>query len=396
MTPTHSAKPGLPFGVRLVLAGLGVVLAGYLGWLSATVHLERACVVMDTPYLPLCPAVEADAERLGELRDRLASNPGDSAAWIQLANLETGPYETALLHAVSTLAPTEPNVLMWRAGAALTSSQLPQATEFLVQLIQYRGKGEAAQALASLVASGEGTALLQPHLATAERWLPAVLASITVLKLPLTSALPLLAEASAKGAVPQATIQAYIRALKADGKWADAYALWIAQQNGPTPLLHNGSFDQPFQPDGFDWEVTPALPSRAGALVIQRNVANRGQVLEVQFSGKPIALPILRQYVFVAPGKYRLRGRYLGSKLRMEQGLGWTVRCTSGSAIAGRSEGLMDTGGKWQDFQFAIAIPQDCGQVASVQLETIAQFEAATGFKGRAEFDALELRPERL
>jgi len=196
--------------------------------------------------------------------------------------------------------------------------------------------------------------------------------------------------------VPQQTIQAYIRALKADGKWADAYGLWLAQQRGPTPLLYNGSFDQPFQPDGFDWEVTPVLPSLAGASVSQRGMSNRGRVLEIEFTGRPVAIPILRQYVFTAPGKYLLRGRYKASRLRMEQGLAWTVRCTdarSAKALAGRSEGLQDTVGAWRSFQFAFAIPHDCGLVASVQLETFAPYEATAGFKGRASFDGLELVP---
>jgi hypothetical protein len=378
MVAAQAGNTRLPLPARLFLASLGVAVAAWLLWTGDQVHLRRACVLMDTPYLPLCgDAPESDGDRQrSNLRARLAANPGDSSAWIRLTNLETGPSERALLHAASTLAPTEPNVLMWRAGDALSRNELPRATELLVQLIEYRGKGEAADALARIVASGEGTVLLRPHLATASRWLPQVLGSMTALKLPLTAALPLLAEASAKGAVPQQTIHAYIRALKADGKWADAYGLW---------------------PDGFDWEVTPVLPSLAGALARQRGMSNRGRVLEIEFTGRPVAIPILRQYVFIGPGKYLLRGRYKASGLRMEQGLAWSVRCTdvrSAKALAGRSDGLQDTAGAWQSFQFAFAIPHDCGLVASVQLETFAPFEAVAGFKGRVSFDGFELAPD--
>jgi hypothetical protein len=399
MTATHAERRGHSIAVRLLLAAVGVALAAGLIWLSASVHLERACVVMDTPYLPICPGPASDAELQGMLRARIATNPGDSSAWIQLANVERSEHEKALLRAASTLAPTEPNVLMWRAGEALSARQFPQAVDLLVELIEYRGKGEAAAVLAQIVASGQSTALLSPHVATASRWLPSVLASLTALKLPVTSAQPLVADAWAKGTISRQTLQSYIRSLKADGDWADAYSLWLTQQKGSTPLLHNGRFDTPFQPDGFDWEVTPELPSRAGAAVSQRGSGNRGQVLDIQFTGKPLSVPLIRQYVFAPPGRYVFRGQYMGSRLRTEQGLAWTARCTNrtaAAATAGRSGGLQDTGGVWQNFQFDIVIPPDCGMVISLQLETFAPFEAATGLKGRAAFDALELMPQRL
>jgi hypothetical protein len=385
--------------VRHAVAAIACGLAASLLWFGASVHLRRACVVRDTPYLPLCgdAVAESDDRRVQTLRGRLAADPGDAGAWIELTNLETGAHEPALLRASSILAPNDPNVLMWRAGEALAHDDLPKATGLLVALVEFRSQGEAAQTLARLVASGRGTALLRPYLPSASRWLPAVLANVTSLKLPLGSALPLLAEASAKGAVGKPTVQAYVRDLKNAGGWGDAYSLWIAQQRRPVPLLHNGRFDQPFEANGFDWEVTPTLPSRAGALVAQRSSGDRGQVLDVQFTGKALVVPLIRQYVFVPPGQYLLRGQYMSSRLRSEQGLAWAARCSNDKAanlVAGRSGALMDTGGRWQNFQFVIAIPPDCGQVVSLQLETFAPFEAATGLKGRAAFDGLELLPQ--
>lgn len=386
--------------VRLALAGLGVAIAAWLLWMAANVHVGRACFLLDTPYLPLCkdPSTEPGSERQRQLRARLAANPGESESWVKLTNLETGQYEKPLLRAASTLAPNDPNVLMWRAGDLLSRKQFPAAVDLLVQLVEYRGKGEAAETLARILASGEGMPLLRPHFATANRWLPRVLSSLTALKLPLSSALALLAEASAKGMVPKQTTQLYIRELKSAGAWGDAHGLWLAQQAGPVPLLYNGSFDRPFQPDGFDWEVTPVLPSRAGALVSQRGNGNKGQLLDIEFTGRPIALPVIRQFVFAPPGKFVLRGRYMSSRLRLEEGLAWAARCSNGSfaTLAGRSEGLQDTSGAWQSFQFPISIPANCGLVFSLQLETLSPSTAAAGGKGRAAFDALELLPQGL
>ncbi|MDP1589836.1 MAG: hypothetical protein Q8M07_18935 [Prosthecobacter sp.] len=389
----------LPAPLRfMAVVGIALVCA-WLLWLAVGVHLERACTLADTPYLPLCNESESEAERQLQLREYLAANPGDSGAWIRLTSLETGPHEQALLHAASTLAPNEPNVLMWRAGEALRENKLEKATEVLVQLVQYRGKREAAQVLAQLVASGEGAALLRPYLQSSGRWLPQVLAAITAQKLPVTSALPLLAEASAKAVVPQQTVKAFIRALKAEGQWSDAHALWIAQLGKGTPLVFNGSFDDAFQSDGFDWEVASTPPSRAGAVVRQRGVRQRGQVIEIQFTGKPFAVPVVRQYLFLPPGKYMVRGEYSASRLRMEQGLAWVVRCSNSKgtgSLAGQSAGLLESRGAWRKFEFPLAIPPDCGLVASLQLETVAPFEAKAGFKGSASFDALEILPQAL
>jgi hypothetical protein len=386
---------------RALLGLLGVAAATGLIALSFSTHLQRACTVQDTPYLPVCPdeATISKPEKIQALRQRLVQSPGDSGAWVTLTNLESGAHERALFRASALLAPTDPNVQMWRAGDALSRNDLPQATALLVDLVDYRRTEGAINALAQIVASRDGTALLRPHLARASRWLGPVLASMSAQKLSLTSALPLLAEASARGSIPPQTIRDYIRALKADGQWADAYGLWLSQQRGRTPLLHNGGFEQRFQPDGFDWEVLPVQPSKAGAIAGQRNFSGHGLVFEVEFTGRPVAVPVVRQYVFLGPGKYVVRGMYTTSRLRMEQGLAWAVRCSnakSGTPLAGRSEPLQDASNGWHRFQFTVSIGPDCGLVASLQLETFAQFEAIAGFKGRASFDALELVPQPL
>src|SRR6478752_6435704 len=91
----------LPFPVRLFLAGLAVAVAAWLMWTAVGVHLERACVLLDTPYLPLCDdsADKQGPERQQQLRARLAANPAEADSWIQLAYIETGKYEQPLLRA---------------------------------------------------------------------------------------------------------------------------------------------------------------------------------------------------------------------------------------------------------------------------------------------------------
>jgi hypothetical protein len=382
--------------VRTALAAAGLALAVLLVWAGISVHLERACTLNDTDYLPLCaPALpDSDPNRVRELRDRLGRDPGDSVTWVDLANLGSADRQQALLNAIAVLAPVDPNSLRLRARRALEEQQWPAAVDLLVAMTEHGiGGDEPPQLLARLLASGQAEALLRPHLLPESRWLPQVLAGMTSLKLPLDAGLSLLAEAIGKSIVTPDTVRLFIRSLKAAGKWADAYGLWLAEQGRAAPLLFNGNFEKSFQPDGFDWELTGLAPSRAGAAVQRRSLVGHGRVLEIQYLGRGLPGPLVRQMLFLSPGRYRFQGQYTTSKLRAEEGLAWAVRCTGTAApLAGRSGALKDTGGAWQDFAFEFDIPASCGPVASLQLETYAPYEASTGFRGTASFDNFELR----
>jgi hypothetical protein len=187
-------------------------------------------------------------------------------------------------------------------------------------------------------------------------------------------------------------VRTYVRQLKAAGAWADAYSLWLVLQGTSMPTLNNGSFDQPFVSDGFDWEAaTAGPPSRAGAIVERRGAEERGAVLDLRFTGRAIAVPMVRQYLFLGEGRYRLRGEYMTRQLRMEEGLAWNVHCTASKTRAGGSPGLADTAGAWRSFAFEFTVPAGCGLVASLQLETFTPSEAALGARGRVAFDAFSL-----
>jgi hypothetical protein len=207
-----------------------------------------------------------------------------------------------------------------------------------------------------------------------------------------SAALPLVVRALHACNLDHETIRAYIRQLKTTGAWTDAYSLWLALQARDLPILFNAGFDDAFQSDGFDWEVTHSgPPSRAGAIVERKGAEERGAILDIRFTGRSIALPMVRQYLFLGEGRWRVKGQYMARQLRTEQGLAWTVQCTASSAQAGRSPALVDTNGAWQPFEFDIAVPAGCGPAAGLQLETFAPSEAVLGARGRVAFDAFSL-----
>jgi hypothetical protein len=374
------------------LFAMSAVAAALLSWLCIVVNFERACAVADTPYLELCPVHAPGSQAsLSALRSRLQANPGDTKAYVQLALTDRSPGRGKAVLAAARLAPNEPNILTAQAAAALDRQDWAGAAAALVQLTEYRDKPQAALALAAMIAAGHGP-LLADHLTAGSRWFRQVLAQMARAGGGLSPALPLVVRALQSGVLDVHTVLAYVRQLKAAGAWVDAYSLWLSLSGRALPLVYNGGFDEAFQPDGFDWEVGPGGPAgRAGAFVERRLAENRGAVLDIRFTGRALQAPLIRQYLFIGEGRYRLRGDYMARQLRIEQGLAWTVACTAAPIQAGKSGALVDSAGVWQPFSFEISVPPGCGLVASLQLETFAPSEAALGARGRVAFDALSL-----
>lgn len=379
---------------RLALGAAIACVAGALLWFAASAHLRYSCVVRDTPYLPICDELPTSAEPLrDELRDRIHRNPGDAWAWSAMVPAVSEESRPQALQAATELAPNNATVLRWRAASALEGKQLQEAIALLVQLLQHRSSKEAAQILAQLTMLPEAHPLLQLHLKEADRWLPRVVAGIQELKLPPADALPVIVEAARQGALPAATRRQYMQLLRGQGQWLDAYGLWVSLHKREVPLLYNGSFDQQFVADGFDWEFTPVTRSRAGVTIEQQPVAKRGLVLSLDFSGRRFALPIIQQYVFAPPGGYRLEGQYMASKLRSEGGLAWSVFCPgSRTSLPARSDPIRDSGGLWRTTEFEFTIPAECGPIARLQLETYHAYEATAGIKGHVELDGFTLK----
>jgi hypothetical protein len=378
--------------VGALLVAIGAILAALLAWQIATVNPRRGCIVDDTPYLNACSQPKPGSpEHLAALRARIAADPGDSAAYIQLAFYDKSPAGSRLLQAATALAPSNPNVMALRASAALEQQDWPEAAAVLVLLAEYGDNPQAALALAQMIAAGRGP-LLTRYLTAKSVWFPRVLDRWQETKAPFSAALPLVIQALDKNILAPETIMTYIRDLKAAGAWVDAYGLWLGLNGNSLPILYNASFDEPFQSDGFDWEIAREPPSHAGASIERERVSNRGSVLSIQFTGKPIPVPLARQYLYLGEGRYRVQGEYATRQLRMENGLAWAVKCSTGNRQAGRSAALADTAGAWRAFAFDFTVPPDCGLVASFQLETFAPFEAVVGSRGRAQFDNLSLQ----
>ena len=178
--------------------------------------------------------------------------------------------------------------------------------------------------------------------------------------------------------------------LKAECLWLEAHAIWLALWRQPVDLLFNGDFEQTPVSQGFDWEWRQDDPGRAGAQIQLQGFGQRGQVLRVRLTGRPLEGPAVWQHILLPPGHYRLSGDYRSDHLRSEGGLVWVLRCADRDEEMARSPGLSSTGRQWQGFEMALTSDGRC-LGAMLALQPAMALESRTGLRGEMLFDQLRL-----
>jgi hypothetical protein len=385
------------------LFACALAAALWLGWIAIERNLQQACHWQQWPYLSRCadPARQSAAQQVQALRAQIAANPGDALSYAALATFTQQPQALAgldaqaVLAAARQLAPQNRHVLRLLANEALAREQWPEAVDALVRLSLLQGDGEATRALAVMVGQSARDkaqlAALVAQLKLDSGWLDRVIRSLPAAKVPTAQAMPLVQQAMALQLVTPELGMLLVRQLLAERVWLDAHAIWLHLWNRPLGLLFNGDFEQEFVTDGFDWNITDRNTYRAGARVHLPRMGARGRVLQVAFTGRVIAQPVLKQHLVLAPGNYRLSGDYMASNLRSKEGLAWVFGCAADVRELGRSAALKDTGGRWEKFTAVLTLPAGCGVGVSLSLQTFARYEGATGLRGEMLFDKLEL-----
>lgn len=374
--------------VRLAVWGAFTALASALAWLAWGYNLERACTLRQWPELASCAHTADDVPAKAQsLRERIARNPGDSEAWIELAGLGQG----AALDTATQLAVQDYRVQRLQAARAIAQQQWPQAVNWLVRLVQDSGDSRAALALAGLVPQPQALAAMRTQLKPGARWLEPVINAMPQAGVPVIAAMPLVVRALPQQGVSPALAQRLLRGFKADGQWLEAHALWTAWLGHPVALVFNGDFEHGFIAGGFDWEVMPALPSKAGALVGQVTASGHGGVLEIEFSGRPVVQPVLRQHLVLLGNRYVFQGQFMANRLHVKEGLTWALLCATDGREVARTPALKETGGEWRPFMIEFELRPGCGPAVSLQLQTVAPYEALTGLRGQVMFDNFKL-----
>jgi len=402
MTANGRMKPS-----TLVWLLLAVLTALWLGYQALGANLQHACREGQWPGFARCEVASPDMTQLEQvqreldrLRARVQRNPGDAWAMAEMAHLSGLPDEligqsgAVLLEAAAQLAPNRTQVLEQQAVRALAQQDWTAAVPKLVLLATRHGDGEATRTLArllSLAPQDSGLmAALQDAREHSPEWLDKALLAMPGEKLPMAAAMSLVSTAALAGELKPATGLAVIRQLKLENRWLDAHAIWLQLWKRPLDLLFNGDFEQRFVKHGFDWEVSDENNPRAGAQVERVGRGERGQVLQLRFTGRPLRLPVVRQDLMLPPGTYRLEGDYQSTELRSEAGLVWVLTCADGARELARTAPLGTTGREWRTLDLRLVVPGDC-RGAILALQPQAAYEARTGLRGDMLFDRMRL-----
>lgn len=391
-------RPDRAGRLRGVTVGLLVLLALALAPVILTRNLESACVNDEWPHFSACPRYDlAPAEQALQLRARAVVNPGDVTNYLALALLTAVPGAVepldpgAVLDTATQLGGNDRNLQRVMASRELAQSDWTAAVRWLARLVQSHRDPVAAQVMASLMLQPDAHQAVLTAVTTDSKWVGPVLGALGAAKVPVVQAMPLVVSALDQGLIRPEQGLDMVRQLKAAGQWQDAHALWLRLLGRPSPLLYNGGFETGFERGGFDWEVPSDMAARSGVDVQQPVIAGaNGHVLELNFNGRPLMLPVLAQPLVLWPGAYTLVGRYKTLNLRAGEGLGWVLNCLPAGGELARTPALADSGRKWQSFAADLVVPDGCAAV-TLQLRTTLASDALAGLRGQIWFDDLQL-----
>ena len=385
---------------------LALPLAGLLAWKIWSHNLTMLCADRQWPWPVFCADTASQEpttrEQVSAFQARIARNPGDGLAYAELARFaalpaqDTGLDGSKLLSAAQAVAPHHRYVLQATAMSALASQNWSEGVDALVRLSELFNDSESHRVLGALLAASQDDPAVREALRTRvngdARWLEKALRTLPAQQLSVSSAMQLLGPLAAQGQMSTELGRLLMKSLKQEGQWLEAHAIWLSLWKRPLGLLFNGDFERVLIADAFDWETGEPDGPKAGARLSQPGMGTRGQVLRIQFTGKPLRPPVLRQHLILPPGSYRLTGDYRADNLRTEGGMSWVVRCASDpQRELARSDPLKPTSRAWRSFAFEVDMPS--GACLGVELALLPQaaVESRTGLRGEMLLDRLSM-----
>jgi hypothetical protein len=188
---------------------------------------------------------------------------------------------------------------------------------------------------------------------------------------------------------------AYIDHLLEVGYYTDAYFVWLnglqAGQLAALGNVYDGGFEQVLDGAGFGWQ--PNL-SKGFMLAAEPSYGHSGKkALHVAFQQRLTSRDLVRQFLMLDAGKYRLVGKSRLESLEAGKGLRWDITCADAD---GRAQ-LVSTAhfigsDSWNKFEAEFVVPPEKCEVQTLRLLLNAgsNYED-TAFSGSAWFDDLEI-----
>lgn len=304
-------------------------------------------------------------------------------------------YAEQAMQTATRLAPQRTDVRLAAYRFWLRRGNLVKALDD-VNVVLTRERGLAAELfpeLLRLLAHPQADAAFTALLDTRVTWWPEFFAfaarrgvSVEVLRTLYAM------QRSGANEVSEAQLKVYIDRLIEDGRWLDAYPLWMSSvppdQLSFSGELHNGGFEEPTRSFGFEWISQPAQGVMVG---FDPTYGTGGtKALHVVFQGGKTRWRHFYQTLMLAPGDYTLRGRVRIDSLRTAEGVQWTLTCRKGAAVLGSSERFKGSD-QWRHFQTGFSVPPDC-PLQELRLGLVGKAALDFEAEGQIWFDDLLLQ----
>ena len=344
-----------------------------------------------------------DRELAGYAHRALASEPLNSGALLLLGKLAVARGDAAAarsaMNAAASRNPHEVEALDWLIRDSAARGDLAKTALHANQFLSVRPGAvrSIGPALATLIRSPEGRKHLAGYLGEGAIWRSSFFYGVPSLPVGVEDPYHLLDEMKAAPIPPRAAdMRAYLRTLMELNHHEFAYSVWLQFQSrellSEIGFLNNGDFER--VPDGlpFDW----TLGEGAGSTVrFEPVIETGGQALFVEFGLGRIAFSGVRQTTMLAPGNYRLSGRFRGG-MQAERGLAWRVSCLGKtSTLLGASDMFIRPVSTWTEFEVQFVVPDSQCPSQRVALELNARLQSERLLSGSLWFDKLRVVRER-
>ncbi len=414
VAPPPQVAPERPrFGLRgITLLALVAALAGpvvvvnvsdYFAQEETTAGAHQALAWSDrnpTARTALALAVvagESRAETLARLRSAAAVQPAEGRLYAALALQAEGQDAPALaagaMQAATTLAPQ-------RTDVSLTALAFWMRHDDVLRALQAGGVAltrapELAPKLypvfLGLMASPQSDAAFRAVLAQPLPWWPGFFRYVAE-RAPHAEVLRVLRSLQTSGpnVFDEAQLRVYLERLLHDGKWLEAYFVWLDSlppaSAGFSSELYNGGFEEPTRNLGFEWTDQPLNGVLVGFDPTYGTTGSRA--LHVVFQGLPARWRHFNQYLMLAPGDYHLRGRVRVDSLQAERGVRWQIRCigsTEPFAVSDRFKGSEP----WRHFSVSFTVPARGCAAQDLRLMLVGAAQLDYVASGQIWFDDL-------
>lgn len=400
--------------------GLGVAaLSAWIGWRTVADTAAQTMARSD-PEAALGWS-SSDSDALDQLAQQKLSDPHgnfDAARGLAQRALQANPLDARALTLLGLIAErkgdlksaetlmqlaaartwrdwtTQSWLFNWYVRRADYIQALPHMDAVLRVTPEYLG--QLYPVLASLTVNPQAFKALADFLATSPPWRTEFLKNLSA-RLPdgtrLIQMYGALRESESHPTTEE--LAPFLFRLIKDGRFAEASQTWRdhlpLEQRADQTAPFNRDFELPLDGLPFNWLID-TVPG-ADVQIVPAPDAGKKRMLDLQFSGARVNFANVRQFLVLAPGRYRLEGRLRAEQLKSPRGLRWRIYCAEGTEATVAETALVTGTVPWTGFATEFTVPDTGCRGQWLRLELPARIASEHKIEGEIWYQSVLIRP---